>query len=65
MASPTRWTRLISHCGDLPGGPEVKDLLFSAGNTGSIPGQGTKIPYATGQLSPRTAAKITRVATEN
>ena len=29
----------------------VKNLLSNAGNTGSILGQGTKIPYATGQLS--------------
>ena len=29
----------------------VKSLLSSAGNAGSIPGQGTKIPHAAGQLS--------------
>ena len=29
---------------DFPGGPVVKTLLFSAGDTGSIPGQGAKIP---------------------
>ena len=27
-----------------PGGPEVKNLPCNAGNTGSIPNQGTKIP---------------------
>ena len=35
---------------DFPGGPVVKNLPSNAG----ICGQGTKIPHATGQLSPRT-----------
>ena len=35
---------------DFPGGPMV-NLPSNAGDTGSIPGQGTKIPHATGQLS--------------
>ena len=39
--------------GDLPGGPVVKNPPSNAGDVGSIPGQGTKIPHATGQLSPR------------
>ena len=30
----------------------VKNPPYNAGGAGSIPGQGTKIPYATGQLSP-------------
>ena len=38
---------------DLPGGPVAKNLPSSAGDTGSIPGQGTKIPYAVEQLNPR------------
>ena len=38
---------------DFPGGPMVKNLPSSARDAGSIPGQGTKIPHATGQLSPR------------
>ena len=38
---------------DFPGGPVVKNPPYNAGDTGSIPGQGTKIPHATGQLSPR------------
>ena len=29
----------------------VKNLPANAGDTGSIPGQGTKIPHAIGQLS--------------
>ena len=37
--------------GDFPGGPMVKNLPSNAGNTGSIPGWGTKILHATGQLS--------------
>ena len=36
---------------DFPGGPVVKNLLSNAGDTGSIPGQGTKIPHAMGKLS--------------
>ena len=33
----------------------VKNLPCSAGDTGSIPGQGTEIPYALEQQSPCTA----------
>ena len=35
-----------------PGGPVVKNLLFNAGDESLIPGWGTKIPHATGQLCP-------------
>ena len=31
----------------------AKNLPYNAGDGGSIPGQGTKIPHATGKLSPR------------
>ena len=34
-----------------PGGP-FKNLPANAGNVGLIPDQGTKIPHASGQLSP-------------
>ena len=34
----------------------VKNQPCNAGDAGSSPGQGTKIPYATGQLSVRAAA---------
>ena len=34
------------------GGPVVKNPPSNAGDVGSIPGWGTKIPHATGQLSP-------------
>ena len=36
---------------DFPGGPVIKNLPASAGDTGSTPGLGTKIPHAAGQLS--------------
>ena len=39
---------------DFPGGPVIKSLPSNAGNTGLIPGQGTNILHATGQLSPHT-----------
>ena len=31
---------------DFPGGPVVKNPPYNAGDTGSIPSQGTKIPQA-------------------
>ena len=31
---------------EFPGDPEVKTMFSSAGGIGSIPCQGTKIPYA-------------------
>ena len=37
---------------DLPGGPVVRNPPSNAGDTGSIPGGGTKIPHASGQLIP-------------
>ena len=39
---------------DFPGGPVVKNLPSNAGDAGSIPGWGTKIPHAAGQASLRT-----------
>ena len=36
--------------GDFPGSPVAKNLPFNAGDVGSIPGRGTKIPHAVGQL---------------
>ena len=38
---------------DVPGGPVVENLPYNAGDAASIPGQGTEIPHAAGQLSPR------------
>ena len=37
------------------GGPVVKNPPSNAGDAGSIPGWGTKVPYATGQLGPCSA----------
>ena len=39
---------------DFPDGPVVKNPPCNAEDAGSIPDQGTKIPRATGQLSPHT-----------
>ena len=39
---------------DFPGGPVVKNPPSNAGDEGLIPGPGTKIPHAAGQLSPCT-----------
>ena len=41
----------------IPGGPEVKNLPCNAGNADSIPDAGTKIPHASGQLSPCTTTR--------
>ena len=38
---------------DFPHGPVVKNPLSDTGDVGSIPGWGTKIPHAMGQISPR------------
>ena len=54
-------TKIELPYGDLPGGPVVKNLPYNAGDVGLIPGQGTKIPHAAGQLSPRaTTTELTR-----
>ena len=37
---------------DVPGGPVVKNPPANAGDMGSIPGPGTKIPHVTGQMNP-------------
>ena len=43
--------------GDFPGGPVVRNPPSNAGDEGLIPGGGSKIPHAAGQLSPRTATR--------
>ena len=43
--------RYMEEWRELPGGPVVKNLPSSAGDVGSIPDQGTKIPHAVGQLN--------------
>ena len=40
---------------DFPGCPVVKNPPCNAGDTGSVPGRGAEIPYATGQLSLQTS----------
>ena len=40
-----------------PGGPVVKNPPSNAGYMGSVPGQGTKLSHATGQLSPCTTTR--------
>ena len=37
---------------DYPSGPVIKNPPCNAGDVGSIPGLGTKMPHAMGQLSP-------------
>ena len=37
---------------DFPGGSVFKNFPSNAGDTGSTPGPGTKIPHDTGQQSP-------------
>jgi len=50
-------TSLRAVSGDFPGGLVVKNPSSSAGDVGSIPGQGTRIPHATEQVSPCTATE--------
>ena len=45
------------HSWDFPGGPVVKNPPSNAGNARSIPGWGTKIPHAAGQLSPSVSTR--------
>ena len=40
--------------GYVHGGPVVKNLPCNAGDAGSVPGRGTKIPYAVGNLATKT-----------
>ena len=49
---------------ELSWGPAVKNLPSNAGNSGSIPGQGIKIPQAVMQLSPEPQLLSLRTATE-
>ena len=44
-------TLLLKKHWDFPGSPEVKNLLASAGNSGSITGSGIKILHDSWQLS--------------
>ena len=42
---------ILNEWSDSPGGPIVRNPPSNAGDASSIPGQGTKIPHATRQLS--------------
>ena len=53
----SKWWSKKCRSGDLPGGPVVKNPPSNAGDAGSIPGRGTKIPHATGQLSLRASTR--------
>ena len=57
---PQVWSRIFLpkvNEGAGPRGPVVKNLPFSAGDSGSIPDWGTKIPHVSGQLSLCTATR--------
>ena len=51
----TKLLIIISQQRDLPGGPVIKNPSSNARHMSSIPGQGTKISHALGQLSLLTA----------
>ena len=50
--------------GGFPGGPVVKNPSVNAGDMDLIPGLGTKIPHAIGQLSQHGATKIPHATTK-
>ena len=47
-----------SRIGDFPGGPVVKNPPSNAEDTGSVSGQGTKIPHVAGRLSPQSTTRV-------
>ena len=47
---------------DFPGGPVVKNPPSNAGDVGSFPGHGIKIPHALEQPSPRTTTEVSPCA---
>ena len=58
------WVNLKHHCRDFPSSPVAKNLPANAGDAGSIPGPGTKIPQALEQLSLHSTNKIPYNATK-
>ena len=48
---------------DLLGGPGVKNLPSNTGDASFVPGQGTKTPHASGQVSPYAIARKSLHAT--
>jgi len=53
----------INHLWDFLGDPVFKNPPCNAGDMGSIPGVGTKIPHASGQLNPCDTMESQHVAT--
>ena len=47
----------LKFLGDFPGGPIIKNPPCNAGDAGSTPGQGARIPHAVEQLSPLATTK--------
>ena len=54
--SPSKYYLILQK--DFPSVPMVKNPPFNAGDAGSIPSRGTKIPHASGLLSPWVAMRI-------
>lgn len=50
---------------DFPSGPVVMNMPYNAGDTSLIPGKGTKIPHAAGQLSPSSATRESMCCNED
>ena len=48
---------------DFPDGSEVKNWPWNAGDVGTIPGQGTKMPHTPGQLSPSASQQLLSLRT--
>ena len=57
MTNSSDFSLKMSHSQDFPCGPVVKNLPSNTGYAGLIPGLGTKIPQAVGQLSPCTTVE--------
>ena len=51
LKKKTKLNYQTKHSWDFPDGPVVKNPPSNAGDAGLIPGRGTKIPHAMGQLS--------------
>ena len=58
--SSSKWRSFFKNkksCRDFSGSPVVKNPLSTAEDAGSIPGQGTEISYAAGELSQRAVTR--------
>ena len=54
----SRWSHLKSRTEVFPGDPGVKTSPSNAGGAGSIPGQGVKIPHASGPKNQNIKQKL-------